>query len=390
MTIKEYLRLHRIVIPSIYIKKYGVDKQAFYDELKLVNGIRFVDGSFTMDHNDPMMVIETMHNFKRGQYVYLNEYLNYCNKPKGEDQHVGVFAHDMSWVERYRETGSVSKAGRFVYPPILWLDIDRKANTRSEALKISLDQAEKIVAKLPKGSYTVFSSGNKGAHIAVSTRLFGRPSGSRTELTGRGKLFYNLAHRLAGDARWDNGMYDPHMATDEMVIEKYLELNLPYVDISLMRQELETIDPNLYGSNSTIRAPHSIHEKSGLYKHTQFGASFEEVFNYSGPPELIHWVISANQPVARPNRYESIPISHRKIDRLYNEMFGEQWDPSREWVDKLHNPFYDDHNPSVSVNSETGFFKDFGAESDYSLPFWKVWALWYKVSDETAKKQVMR
>lgn len=388
MIIKDYLRLHRLLVPSLYIKKYGVEKKAFYEELKLLNGIRFIDGAFTLDYNDPVMIVETMHNFKRGQYIYLKDYIDHCNKTKGDDEHIGVFAHDMSWVERYRETGSVSKAGKYVYPPVLWLDIDRKAETREKALRLSLDQAEKIVAKLPNGSFTVFSSGNKGAHIAISSRLFGRPSGSRTTLTGRGRLFYNLAHRLAGDARWDNGMHDPHMSTDEMVIEKYLELDLPYVDISFMRQELETIDPNLYGSNSTIRAPHSVHEKSGLYKHFQFGATFEETFHYAGSAEFIDWLMSANQPVAKPNRFHSEPASHTKIDRLYKDMFGDMWDPSREWVEKLYNPFYPDNNPSVCVNTETGYFKDFGAESDYSLPFWKVWSMWYKVGEEVAKRQV--
>jgi hypothetical protein len=388
MTIKEYLRKYRLVVPSLYLKQYGCTKEEFYSELKQIHNIRFVDKAFTVDHNDPQMVIETMHNFRRGKYIYLNEYLDYCNKTKGEDEHIGVFAHDLSWVERYKETGSVSKAGKFVYPPVLWLDIDRKESSRSKSIRASLDQAEKIVAKLPQDSYTVMSSGNKGAHIAISTRLFGRPSGSRTDLTGRGRLFYNLAHRLAGDARWDNGLSDPHMAIDEVVIEKYLELDKPYVDIAFMRQELETIDPNLYGSNSTIRAPKSVHEKSGLYKQHEFGAQFEDMYHYNGPAELIHWVISASQQVARPNRFHNVPVSHKKIDKLYNDIFGDMWDPSREWVDKLYNPFYEDSNPSVSVNSETGFFKDFGAESDYSLPFWKVWAMWYKVSDEVAKRQV--
>lgn len=349
---------------------------------------RYYNGVFKVDHYDPELVVETMNRHQRGVHIPFERYAEWCMQTKGEDWHIGVFAHDLSWVENFKQTGSVSKGGKYVTAPLLWMDIDRPGDPKA-ALQAALDDAQKICEKLPRDSYCIMQSGNKGVHIAITTKLFAQPCGTQVQLCGRGRLFYNLAHKIAGDVRWGNGLIDPHLAPNEVIIEKYMELDLPNTDTSQMRQVLETIDPNLYAPNSTIRAPHSIHEKTGKQKQMVGGFSLKDVLNYRGTPTLIHLLDECYEVKEKPNKYPKVRASFENIDKLYSEMFPGEWDPTvGTWLGPFYNPFYEDTHPSVNINTETGFFLDFGAPSDYRLPFWKVWSMWYKVSEEEAKEAI--
>ncbi len=389
MNAADFLRKNRFLQAGIYAKQSKIKIDRVYNQLSYgyeALRFRYYNGVFTTDHYDPELVVETMHSYKRGAYIPYHDYKSWCAKNKGEDWHIGMFAHDLSWVADIKKNNTVGGAGKYVTTPVLWLDIDRPGPV-DHALRESLDDAEKICNNLPRGSYSIMQSGNKGVHIAISSRLFAYPCGTTVQMCGRGRLFYNLAHRIAGDVRHRNGLFDPHMANNETIIEKYLELDLPDTDIAKMRQALETIDPNLYSSNSTIRAPHSIHEKTGNRKIRVSGAEFLDVLEYTGRASLIHLLDDCYEVVKKPNRYAKIKVDFNKVDQLYSEIFGDDWDPSSGgWLGPFFNPFYEDSKPSVNINTETGFFLDFGAVADYQIPFWKVWSLWYGVSEEQAKE----
>lgn len=376
--IKSFLKTHgRIYMPHL-IREYGYS-QGVYKEI-MGYPIRFVNGMFILKHTDPELYIEAGPKYTRGRTVSWDKYEDIIHFAKNlEDMHMGVFAHDRSWVDNFRQTGSVSGGGRIVKAPVIWLDFDR-----SDPIA-AYDDAEFIIKKrkLSDEEYGLYFSGSKGVHLALHAGLFAHPTGDQNIMCGRGKFFYNLAHKFSSVFDYDIDVY----MMDKKTITELSGIKEP----DLARKSLEIIDPNLYGINSTIRIPESLHEKTGERKRLVGGSPVQELIYTDVKPRFISMCDDAYQVKKKPRAHEyntKVVAEDNMIDELYFAMFGEDYDPAdadtNGYSGPFTNPFYNDTTPSLYVNINNGFFHDFGNQTDYSFPFFKAYSLWHKISERDA------
>jgi len=314
--------------------------------------------------------------YRRGNTISSADLWSYCLSNQKKDQHISVFTHDKKWIEEVESRGKVASAtGEMVGMDYVYLELDRKVTTDGSSAKTkAIIDASFIVGTFGHPDHIVaWFSGNNSVHVMVDGALFGSPIGPGKLYAGRGRAAYNLAHRLAGDVRYGNGLLDPWLADYKTVKTAYDKLGFgPEHD---KRQVLENIDPNLYSMNSLIRAPFSYHEKSGRQKRMLNLPTFDFLPNKSvvfppTPPYLLHKFYESIEPTFK-RRPPTKTYDEDIIISTYTEWFDE-FDPDDAdadgWVRELYNPFYDDHNPGVSINIKTGRLHDFGSPA-YQMSF---------------------
>lgn len=312
--------------------------------------------------------------------VEINWYVEYCNTKydrgnyvpthklkfsKRKDQHHSVYYHDDKWKEYVQSTGKLSATTSLVTSPYVYLELDRE----------SLDKAIEDAAKIYYGfeyneAIQLFYSGNRSIHIAVDSTLFGMPVDEANKVTGIGKLYYNLAHKIAGDVRFGNGLIDSWTEPIETVYKVYQQTyGVTPPDKQKARQRLENIDPNLFKLNSLIRQPYSIHEKTGKQKIPICPVALlagdlvqAPLKKTTMPPHLLHWVYECYEPKLKKPKPQKFHNETFIIETFSNYIEG--FDPSdaneHGYCGDYYSPFYEDSNPSVRVNINTGYYYDFG------------------------------
>lgn len=338
---------------------------------------------------------------------------------RGEDRHVSVFSHDKKWKQNIdKGGGSVSCRGTMVKSSLFWIEIDRKDWRGQTDLDKAIDDGltilsnfkDEVLSRQPDIDNDaigwLFSSGNKSTHLAINASLFGSPI-THQKWCGRRKVWYNLAHKIAGDVRFGNGVEDV-AKLNQQYLEKHFKVAYPNVRIlnepharkilnapdlpkdklrltlkehpnlflwdgQIASQALENIDPNIYHTNALIRQPWSKHETGGYHKvlidETGFGKP--KPLNLKPlPPLLVDWWWDAwEEPEYKIDLDTTYNSSY--IIEQYKEVFPdiEYIEPnSKGWVGRFYNPFYSDSNADVTININTGFLKDFGSER-YSMSF---------------------
>lgn len=316
--------------------------------------------------------------FDRGRTLPTHEVDKRLYKNGKEDVHISVFDHDLEW-KKEAEKGSVSGLKGWVRASSVWIELDRKADG---GFKKALADAEKFLESFPHYQHVrLWHSGNQSVHIEVNGALFGYPSGRADMLAGRGRYIYNLAHDLFGSIRHPGGPVDPWLNRKEA---KAYWTSMGKKVTNGFEQDLENIDPNIYGVNSLIRAKWSKHEKGGI-KRIITGP---EVFEPVGPVMLATYINACEirkKKVAIPK----VEYDENVIIMEFEDI--EDFDPSAAdsegWVRDLRNPFYDDRKPSLSVNVHDGRFWDFG-DPNYQFGFVKYLMIKYNWTYDHAIKHI--
>lgn len=380
--LKNYVKkTNTLYLPHIW-DKWGVEPSKFTEVLCGLWGTfpnpRMVGNLLELDVQEEPKYYEVSDEYNRGNYIHKDALWGYAYHNTRPNQHVSIYTHDRDWIQNFHKTGSVSCKGTTAGCERFFLELDRP--TLEEAI---LD-ARKIYKRIPyPEALRLWYSGNNSIHIEVDATLFGRPMGKQHNIAGYGKLIYNLAHKLAGDVRNDIDVVDPWSYTGQELKELHEEHfgeSADHMPKHILRQKFETIDPNVFGINSLIRQPYSVHEKKGMMKvpidinelHLAGKKKFPKKkldFN-NNFPYLIHWVHDCYKKGRKPSSYDP-DVDEDEVVKLFSDIF-KYFDPrdsnGQGWVNGLYSPFYEDTNPSVSVNVKTGYYKDFG-EPAHSLTF---------------------
>lgn len=370
-------KVNEIYLPYLW-NKWGVEPSEFSKVLSTIKfpRARIVDNLFVIEPKiNPSWYEFCDTKYKRGQYVHKNQLERKFRDNQKQDQHFSVFAHDDSWIKNFQQNGTVSCRDTYVAADYIYLELDRENIDKAYA------DANHILFNFDYPEYmSFFYSGNRSIHIAVDTKVFGSPIGKQENVCGIGKLFYNIAHKVAGDIRHNNGMIDVWTINNETAIEEYRQTfkEEPPKDIHKVRQRLENIDPNLFNTNSLIRSPLSYHEKTGKQK-IRVDITNRESYNQEQKildfnkkiPYLIHYIYDCYEPVIKKKPIKKLTDNTEYVTEIFSkyiEDFDESNADANGFVNNLYSPFYPDTRPSVAVNIETGLYKDFGNPLDtYSL-----------------------
>ncbi|HSH25035.1 MAG TPA: hypothetical protein VLA13_05805, partial [Massilibacterium sp.] len=218
----------------------------------------------------------------------------------------------------------------------------------------------------------VFTSGNNSAHVLINGSLFGNPIVSQNR-TG---VFHRLALKLAGDVRHKNNVDNPYTLDDDILKEElfkvYPDARHQKFDPQKACAALENLDPNIYRVNSLIRQPWSLHESTGNAKGLLGDATPTKLNLTSHKPILLDMYFDSWE---RPE-----PKKKKTFDKVYNsnyivEEYSKYYpdivhmEPNHNgWVGRFHSIWYDDRNPDVTININTGALVDFGSQR-YSMSF---------------------
>lgn len=183
-----------------------------------------------------------------------------------------------AWLSAYRfgegfadylsQHGTVKGFDGAVWTPWLWFDVD------AQNLRAAICDTTKLIAtiearyKVPCGSLPVWFSGSKGFHVAVPLTLHGSPEPS----SGFHRTLKALAIQLAEEAS-------------------------------------VSVDTAIYDKVRLLRAPNSLHEKSGKYK---VPVSVEEL---QGPLEAILAKASTPVPFGMPQGPPAVTEAVRDWER---------------------------------------------------------------------------
>jgi hypothetical protein len=321
--------------------------------------------------------------YMRGEYLRADLLSSFTKQNKKEDQHISVFAKDQSWVNQIKETGSIKKAANSqVKAESIWIELDRKFEGGYDQ---AFAEAWRFYRKFEyKDHIRLWTSGNNSVHIEVDGKLFGSPQGQAHLLCGIDRWVYRLGTRLFGQQRHTSlGYVDPWVDDTDKVQEAYRTLGRTIHP--KYKQELENVDPNIYHFNSLIRAPWSIHETGKGTKCILHGPDkFPDI-----PPYLMWIYIEESLRPRKKKKHVDCGADSSYIIQEFNDIEG--FDPddadSEGWVQKLHNAFYDDQRPSLSVNINTGLFWDFG-DPDYQFGFVEYLMNKYSITKEQAESMI--
>lgn len=307
--------------------------------------------------------------YERGKSVRRENIQDWMFKNTGKDKHISVYTHDRTWLKEVNESGKVrSVKGKYVGADWLWIELDRKADG---GINKAVADAQKILARIgTTNGVTTFFSGNASVHICIDTNLFAFGYGTPDRICGRGNAFWNLAHHLANGCRYE-GVKDIYNEPEPEKV--YYKVKGKWPDSDNFLQEIESIDPNIYNINSLIRSPFSTHEKSGgkKYAYTQWPKLLwpNKIQRIQPSPLLIYEYLINFTPIKKPYKTLDINIKNDYILRELLDSFS--FDPDDEydgWVSDIENTFYNDTNPSVSININTGYIHDFG-DAHWQIPF---------------------
>lgn len=384
--IRDIFRTQKFVDLQSVADEFGVTLPEFISHMctepELYRGGKMVDNMWTTKDDNKNWFLEIgraftgsdgIFRFKRGEFAEASDFAKVAKKIKGKDYHISVYWHDQHWLDGKNDT--------YIKPRYVYIELDRGT------LQDAIVDAEKIVRSLSNkasyfedGIYTWYS-GNKSIHIGLDPRLFGSPETNARQTAGKGGVYYNIANMIAGWVRLGR-FFDPWMVPVEKCIETYAVKygKLPPNDPQLVRQAIESFDPNLYNLNSLIREPKCIHRKTQNPKTPVMlsgGVMLPTLMFIPNnlPPKLLHvYLENYNRDIGeiRRKKTKSGSSLNDSFVTQYFDQYIEGFDADRVnsagWVYECYSPFYDDHRPSVSVciakGEGCGSFKDFGNMDD--------------------------
>lgn len=378
--IKEYLKQNKEVYLPYVSEKFGVEPKEL-SKLLVDENCVFKDNLLVFDYDKeiPNWIEVCDTKYRRGKVIPADKVEFYSQNNQKGDQHISVYKHDETWRRYSKANDNVRCNTGNISPQYIYLELDR------DTLKEAAEDALKIYDRFPYNSHMSFwFSGNKSVHIEVDARLFGWHIITKMkETAGFGKLYYNLAHKIAGDIRWNNSVDDVYTMSNTEVADMYeFTFGEKGTDLQKMKKRLENIDPNIYSKNSLIRQKYSYHEKGkkqksplGLYELCAIAGVSNQPYSKTRihqelKPYLLHWTFECYEPKIKKSTYKPTD-NEEEIIKVFSEAF-EYFNPDEAdgdgWVRNLRNPMYEDTNPDVSVNINTGYLHDFGSQ-DYQIPF---------------------
>lgn len=303
--------------------------------------------------------------FDRHHHIESHEIVSFIEEHEGlRDWHMSAFQHCNKWRKDFSDPHSQ------VRTPYIYLELDRGGD-----LDKAIEDAHQIITSFPfPRGVVAWWSGNTSIHIGIPSEYFGNPTCTNRKVCGRGKLFYNLARLCVGSARYDNESFDPHLSTVDQCKQEWQRLfgEAPVDDPQELRQTLEHFDPNIYYLNSMIRLPYSRHENG----EQKIEVDIPDHDPDSGPPikpYLLDWTYQAWEVITPPGRSRSV-TDVTEFDSFVAEFYMdhvEGFDPDQMnyqgWVTNCYSPFYEDHNPDVSICIDTDH-KTFGKYHDFGNP----------------------
>lgn len=396
MEIREFLLKHEKIFLPFVVNKFNISMEKLRDHIVELWSIfpspQMVENMLHTNYKDECKYYEICNTkYNRGKSILASKLEDHCYYNVLPDQHISVFRHDHAWYTNVRTTNSVSCRDTWVTPDWIYLELDR------DGYQQALVDAIVIYEKFPyKDHMVLWFSGNRSVHIAVHASLFGYPTGKQENVCGIGKLYYNLAHKICGAVRHGRGIVDPWLMDENELLETYYEITREACtskDLQKIRQELENIDPNLYRVNSLIRQPWSIHEKTNQMKaliHPNPEKKYEKIKLDIKPtfPYLIHWVNECYEPKYKEKFIDySYKVNTSKIEKIYSDLegFDLSYVDQNGWINGLFSPFYDDTNPSVAVNLQTGVYKDHGNPT-HTFGIVDFYAKYKNISNEKARQ----
>lgn len=402
--ILHYARKERKFFPPYLWDKLSVEPAEFTTALceiwHLFKNPCVIDDYVVTEAPNERFVYEVCNTkYERGKYIEETQLYEWCKRNQKRDQHHSIVTHDTAWLNHVAKTGTVGRVyNSRVKMNELYIELDRKGD--KAPLKKAMLDAFVIRSNAAIAPYTsVFFSGNKSVHISINGGLFGTPIGRQDKLCGRGRLIYNLQQLIAQDVRFGNGMVDVWNEPSDVIINTHKEL-YGYVienDIPTMRQHLENCDPSLCSVNSLIRAPFSWHEKGNKQKtllndvDLLLGMTSHNIADWrvKAPPLLLHLYYQALEPTYKKKRVACNASSSYICEVFAKHIpdFDETEATAEGYVNGLYSPFYEDENPSVGVNIETGFYKDFG-NIDHTFTFVEFLARVENITLEQATKLI--
>jgi len=331
--------------------------------------------------------------YKRGKTIPKSKLEVYSKNNKKEDQHVSVYLHDEDWKRHAEEEGNVKVRTSTISADILYLEVD------GQGLEESMQIAYRIWEGFEYRDFmTFYTSGNRSIHIELPALLFGTVVDYANTVGGYGRLFYNLAHKVSGGARHPYGVSDPHFFNGNVIHRLYEKLTGKKADdLQQAKNYIQTIDPNIYNGNSLIRQRYSIHEKSGnpkeevsIFDLATASGEIPTLMSYERKlkPYLIDWTFECYN--SKRKKVDYTP-SHEKteLDKAYSEI--DDYDPadadSDGWCGPYCSPLYEDHNPGVYVNIQTGWYKDFG-EPSHSFDVYEFYSRLKGIDRKEAEKKL--
>ena len=345
---------------------------------------RFVDNMLIADHPDEYWYYEVCDTpYGRGQYQPASSIQKYWLNNQRSDQHVSAFKHDERWLKNLKSTGSVSCQNTKISADLLWIEIDRKDYKGQANFHESIIHAQKVKQRTrtayrqaggnPDHVAWVFTSGNSSSHVAVNTSIFGSP------VTDQRYNFVwgNMAHALAADVRFNNGLIDVRSEPFEKVLSAFkLEYGDVVADRHNVLQSMENIDPNIYRTNSLIRQPWSVHPKGGHKKALvddkgNFVYEAKALDIVKKKPLLASWWLDCfeerQQRTTSNKKYDETFIIETYSKHLKG--FNPDNADSRGWCGPYYSCFYEnDSNPAVYINIKNGVYFDHGSpDHNYSF-----------------------
>lgn len=369
--ILDYIRQNPIFYPPLIADKFDLSLEETYAEIirlwSSFENPHVVDNTIHVNYPKQNWYYEVADTvYKRGKYIPIESYEDYCLENQKPDQHVSVFAHDKRWVDNVEETGSVGCSNTLLYAPYLWIELDRKDYNKTPDLIKAMDDGYAIADKFkeyPNTAHT-FYSGNNSAHVLIDMSLFGRPIVHQKNV----KVFHRLALEIVGDIRFGNGIVDPTTLTNKELMEI---VGSDDFDRQIACSSLENLDPHIYNVNSLIRQPWSYHESSGFQKKIVEVDHPTKLERSQHLPKLMKMWFDVYEPVRKSPSEVDFRHKSSYIVKMLQKKFEDigEYAPNAEgWISGLYNPFYNDTNPSCSVNIYTGRIHDFGS-SEFSMSF---------------------
>lgn len=400
--LEDYTKRTDVIYPPLLWNEWGVEPEQLSKAIasiwwRLPNPIIYED-HIKIDYDNPAKFYEICDTkYRRGRVIKDHKLPNFCLLNQKEDQHISVYRHDQTWIDNVRKTGTVTCSNTIISPEYVYLELDR------DDVGDAINDALIIYDNFPhKEAIRLYLSGNRSIHIEINMSVFGGVVGRQSKIAGIGRLMYNLAHRISGDIRHNNGVADVYNLSPNEAHKLYYEtfgIVPDKRDLQKIRSRLENIDPNLYRTNSLIRQPWSIHEKTNRKKimvtpEQLRGKKIDVDKNKldflrksSYLPYMLHWTIECSKLKQKPKPKSLVSNTNIVVEEFSKHIDGFDISTANEkgYVDGLYSPFYDDTNPSVGVNIKTGFYTDFGEPNDF-MDFYEFYSRIHDVSREEAIK----
>lgn len=389
----QYVRQNTTYYPPYVARKFDVPVETILDwTIELWHSFRnphVVDNMICTDYPEGKWYYEVCDTpYKRGNYRSAENIQGYWLGNRTENQHISVFGHDQSWANNTDDSESVSCSDTKLYCPLFWVEMDRKDYKKRPNLQKALEDGVTLKLRIEILSAEdnvawCFTSGNNSSHVAINGSLFGNPVVSQS----RSDVFLRLAQRLARGLRFEGGG-NPTKLTDEdlkqALIKAYPQmqpqsggdLGFDFTEHGWRQTAcaaLENVDPNIYRTNSLIRQPWSLHEKTRNAKKLVDHEKPTVLNIKQHRPLLLKEYFQSWERPEKPKKDIAVSYSNDYIESKLLEIYPEinEYSPNEKgWVGPFYSALYpkQDSNPSVYINVNTGRYFDFGySQHNFSL-----------------------